>query len=323
VILRARLAAAAALAFPLAACFVPLERGREMEARIQRLEVQNVEQQRGLEAERAAVRDRVEKVDQKIREVQVKIDELNQAARRSGADLGVTLSRLQDEFARVKGELEVAQHRLAEVDKSIGNLRAETEARFSALKGQGAMDAYEARQKIAALPKPEDKAAVLALAQQLDEKGEKGVAREVYDEYMRKWPNDPRSAEAGFRAGELLFDQKRFCEALLSYGRVAESFPRSDRAPQAMLGAAESMLRLDMKDDAIAVLGQLVDRYPKADAAAKAKARLAELAPPPPPPEKKAAPEKKGAPEKKAAPEKKVPAKPQPPQKKKADPTRN
>src|SRR5690242_1222747 len=106
----AGVAAAALLIGPVTGCFVPLEKGREMEARIQRLEVQNVEQQRSLEAERQAVRDRVEKVDQKIREVQQKIDELNQAARRSGADLGVTLSRLQDEFARVKGELEVAQH---------------------------------------------------------------------------------------------------------------------------------------------------------------------------------------------------------------------
>ncbi len=285
-----RLGAAALVALPLAGCFVPMERGRQMEARIQRLEVQNVEQARGLDEQRQAVRERVEKVDQKIREVQAKIDELNQAGRRSGADLGVTLSRLQEEFAKIRGELEVAQHRLADVDKAVGGLRAETDARFTALKGQGAMDSYDARQKIAALPKPDDKAAVFALAQQQEEKGERGVAREIYEEYARKWPSDPRSAEAGFRAGELLSAQKRYREALLSYGKVAEAFPRSDRAPAAMLGAAESMVRLDMTQEAIAVLRQLVDRYPKSDAAPKARARLQELAPPPPPPEKKPAP---------------------------------
>ncbi len=294
-----RLAAAALLVAPAAGCFVPLEKGRELEARIQRLEVQNVEQQRGLEAERQAVRERVEKVDQKIREVQQKIDELNQAARRSGADLGVALSRLQDEFGRMKGDLEVAQHRLGEIDRAVGALRTDTDARFAALKGQGAMDSYEARQKIAALPKPDDKAAVFALGQAQEEKGEKGVAREIYDEFLRKWPNDPRAAEAGFRSGELLFGMNRFREALLAYGRVAEGFPRSDRAPVAMLGAAESMLRLEMKEDALSVLRQLVERYPKAAAAAKAKARLAELAPPPP--VEKKAPEKKATEKKKRA----------------------
>jgi tol-pal system protein YbgF len=263
-----------------------MEKGREMEARIQRLEVQNVESQRSLEEQRQAVRERVEKLDQKIREAQTKIDELNQAAKRSGADLGVTLSRLQDDFARVKGDLEVAQHRLGEIDKAVGALRSDTDARFSALKGQGAMDAYEARQKLAALPKQDDKAAVFALGQQQEEKGEKGVAHEIYEEYVRKWPSDPRSADAGFRSGELLFGMKRYRDALLSYGRVAENFPRSEKAPPAMLGAADAMLRLEMKDDAISVLRQLVEKYPKSEAAAKAKARLAELVPP----EKKAPP---------------------------------
>ncbi len=289
--------AAVVLAAASAGCFVPVEKGREMEARIQRLEVQNVEQQRSLEAERQAVRERVASVDQKLREVQAKIDELNQAAKRSGADLGVTLSRLQDDFSKVKGDLEVAQHRLGELDKALGAVRSDTDARFTALKGQGAMDAYEARQKIAALPKPDDRAAVFALAQQQEEKGEKGIAREIYEEYQRKWPSDPKSAEAGFRVGDLLFGMKRYRDALLSYGRVAEDFPRSDRAPAAMLGAAESMTRLEMKDDAVSVLRQLVEKYPKSEAATKAKARLAELAPPPPPPEKPA--EKPKPPEKK------------------------
>jgi len=290
---------AALLALPLAACFVPLEKGRQMEARLQHLEVQNVENERALEEQRQSYRDRMERVDLKLKEVQAKIDELNQAAKRSGADLGVTLSRLQDEFAKVKGELEVAQHRLGELDKAATALRSDTDARFTALKGQGAMDAYEARQKIAALKRPDDKASVFALAQQQEEKGDKGTAREIFEEYVRKWPSDPKAAEAGFRAGEILFAQGRFRDALLSYGRVAESFPRSDRAAPAMLGAGHSMLRLEMKDDAVSVLGQLVARYPKSDAAAKAKVMLKELAPPPPPPAKKSA-EKSKADKKKA-----------------------
>jgi TolA-binding protein len=285
-----RTAAAAALAaVALAGCFVPMERGRQMEARLQRLEVQGAEQQQQQDEQKAAVRERIEKVDQKLREVQVKIDELNQVSRRSGADLAVNLSRMQDEFAKIKGDLEVAQHHLAELDKQVGGLRSDTDARFAALKGQGAMDAYDARQRIATLQRPDDKAAFFALAQREEEKGDKGVARELWEEYVRRWPTDPRSAEAGFHAGDLLYGQKRYREALLAYGRVAESFPRSDRAPPSMLGAADSMLRLDMRDDAVGILKQLVERYPKTDAAAKAKARLAELAPPP---EKKAVPKK-------------------------------
>jgi TolA-binding protein len=288
--------AAFAAAAGLAGCWVPIERGRQMEARIQKLEVQSVDQQRTMDEQKEVVRERVAKVDQKIQEVQAKIDELNQAARRSGADLGVQLARLQDDFSRVKGDLEVARHELAALEKNLGALDSKTEGRFAALKGAGALDEYEARQKLAALPKGDDRAALLSLAQKVEKDGEKGVARELYEEYARKWPSDPKAAEARFRAAEIHFGQKRWREALLAYGKVAEDFPRSDLAADAMLGAAEAMVRLDMKDDARAVLKQLLEKYPKHKAVAKAKERIAELAPPraPPPAEKKKpAPKKK------------------------------
>jgi tol-pal system protein YbgF len=271
---------AAPLAIALLGGCVSIEKGRQMEARLQRLEVQNVEQQRKLDEQREVVRERVAKVDQKIAEVQEKIDELNRAARRSGADLGVSVQRLQDELAKSKGELEVEQHRLDQLDKAVADLRTDTDGRFAALKGAGALDTFAARQKLATLQKPDDKNAFFALAQKEDQGGDKGVARELYEEYVRKWPSDARSADAGFRAGELLFDQKRYRESLLAFGKVAENFPKSERAPEAMLGAADSMVKLDMKDEAKAVLEQLIDRYPKTDAARGAKERLAALAPP-------------------------------------------
>lgn len=274
--LRLHLAAFVAAA-GLAGCWVPIERGRLMEARIQKLEVQSIEQQRTMDEQREVLRQRVARADQKIQEVQTKIDELNQAARRSGADLGVQLARLQDEFARVKGDLEVALHKLDGMEKSLGALDAKTDGRFAALKGAGALDEFEARQKISALPKGDDKASLLALAQKAEKDGDKGVARELYEEYARKWPTDPKTAEVRFKAAELGFDQKRWREALLAYGKVAEDFPRSDLAADAMLGAADSMIMLDMRDDAKAVLQQLIAKYPKHRAAARAKERLAEL----------------------------------------------
>jgi tol-pal system protein YbgF len=263
------------------ACWVPMERGRQMEARLDRLEQDAADQQARLDEQRQTVKDRVAKVDQKIAEVQKKIDELNQAARRSGADLGVSINRLHEEASRLKGDLEVAQHRLDVLDQGVAALRTETEGKLAALRGAGALDEYEAKQKIAALQRPDDKGAFLALAQKEDQSGDKGVARVLYQEYVRKWPSDSRSAEASFRAGEILFSQRRYREAILAYGKVAEDFPRSDRAPAALVQVAESMLALDMKDDAKGILGQAMEKYPKTDAARRARTRLDELSPEP------------------------------------------
>jgi tol-pal system protein YbgF len=250
-----------------------------MEGRIQRLEEESAEADRRIEEQRALVRDRVAKLDQKLVEVQDKIDELNKAARRSGADLGVGQARLQDDFAKVKGDLEVEQHRLGQIEKALADIKVETEGRFAALKGTGALDEFEARRRTESLQRKDDPEAFFALARKEEATGDKGVARELYQQYASKWPADPKAAEASYRAGEILFAQRRYREAILAHGKVAEGFPRSDLAPSALVRIGEAMIALDMKDDATAILGQVLDRYPKSPAAPRAKKLLASLAP--------------------------------------------
>jgi tol-pal system protein YbgF len=258
-----------------------------MEGRLERLEEQSTESDRRIEEQRALVRDRVAKLDQKLVEVQEKIDELNKAARRSGADLGVGLARMQEDLTKVKGDLEVEQHRLGQIEKTLADLKVETEGRFAALKGAGALDEFEARRRAELLQRPDDRDAFLALAQKEEASGDKGVARELYQQFAKRWPTDPKAAEASYRAGEILFAQRRYREAILAHGKVAEGFPRSDLAPHALVRIGESMIALDMKDDATAILGQVLEKYPKSPAAPRAKKLLAGLAPAKKPAKKK------------------------------------
>lgn len=269
--------AAPALALLLSACWVPMQKGREMDQRIGQLEVEST---RRYEEQQRILKDRVAVADRKIAEVQQKIDELNHAARRSGADLGVSLSRLQDDVNRLRGDLEVQQHRLAQLEQGQQSADAKTERRFAALKGRGALDELEAKEKIDALQKPDDKGAFLALAQKEETQGDKGVARQLYDEYVRRWPTDPGAPEAAFRSAQLSEAQQRWREAMVSYGWIYEKAPASPRAPDALLGLGRSMLQLDeLKKDAPGVLREVTVKYPRTPAAAQAKELLQSLAP--------------------------------------------
>jgi TolA-binding protein len=286
--------AAPALLLLLSACWVPIERGRIMEARLDKLEVDAAAQDRRIDEQQRLLKDRVTAADRKLAEVQQKIDELNQAARRSGADLGVQLARLQDEFAKVRGDLEVARHDLDQVRRGVDALDQRTEKRFTALKGRGALDELEAKERIETLAKPDDKAGLLALADKEASAGNRGVARELYDEYVRRWPADPAAAEAAFRSGEVAVGQKRWREAISSFGWIYEKAPRSERVPDAMFGMALAMLEVDdLRRDAPTVLRELVEKHPRTPAAARAKQKLAEIAPPPPAEKKKPAPPRK------------------------------
>jgi tol-pal system protein YbgF len=287
---RVRARAAAIVALLLSACWVPVERGQKMEQRIGRLEGETQIATKQLDEQRAILRERVAQVDQrvaqvdaKIAEVQKKLDELNAAAHRTGADLAVSQDKLTEDLTRLRGVLEEQAHRLDAIDKAFAQLRSDTDARFAALKGAGALEEFEARKKLETLPRPSDKVAFLDLAQSQESKGDRAVARALYEEFVKKWPSDPRAADAHFRLAELWFGERRYRDAILEYGKVVQGFPRSDKAPDALLRTAESMLEIDLRDDAMAILADIPKRYPNTSAAQRARARLAELAPSAPP----------------------------------------
>ena len=247
-----------------AAGCVTASKGREMEARIQRLEGESELSAKQLEEQRAALRERIAAVDKKI-------EELNAAAHRTGADLAVNQDRLQEEAVRLRGILEEQTHRL-------DTLERDTEARFAALKGAGALAEWEAKKKAEALQRPSAPGPFFALAQEQEAKGERAVARGLYEEFVKKWPTDPRAADAHFRLGELWFGDKRYREAILEYGKVAQDFPRSDKAPDALLRTGESMLGLEDRAAAAKLFSEVVKRYPQTTAAKRARARLNEIA---------------------------------------------
>jgi TolA-binding protein len=268
--------AAPALLLAVTGCWVPMERGRQLEARVQRLEVESREQAQELDVQ---IREKIAQVDKKLREVQAKLDELNTVSRAKGADLGVAVGKLGEDLTRVKGELEAQAHNLAQLQQQVAESGKETETRLASLKGTGALDEAMARQKIGELPKPDDRAAVFALAQQVEGGGDRGVAREIYLHYVKRWPRDEKSPEATFRAGHLLALQGKWREAVVVFGKVAEDYPKSDRVPEALLQVGEGLVQLDRKEDAKVVLEQLIADHPRSDQARKAKARLAELFP--------------------------------------------
>jgi tol-pal system protein YbgF len=269
-----------ALLLGAAACWVPAEKGRQLETRLSRLEGENDLNAKQLDEQRAVVRERVAQADAKIAEVQRKIDELNATAHRSGADLSVSQDQLKEEVTRLKGALEEQLHRLEGLEKALAQNKSEVDGRFAALRGAGALEEWEAKKKVEGLKRPTEKGEFLALAQDQESKGEKAVARELYEEFVKRWPSDPRAADAHFRLGELWFGEKRWRDAVLEYGKVAQDFPRSDKAPDALLRTGESMVALDLKDDARKLFQGVVSRYPKTPAAQRAKARLNELSAP-------------------------------------------
>jgi tol-pal system protein YbgF len=270
------------LLFAGGACGVSTEQGKQMDERMRRIEVAESATAGQVDQQRTVIRERMSAVDEKLGEVQKKLDELNATAHRTGADVAAGQDRLAERVAKLQAQVDEGQRKQDELETALATVRSDLDAKPPTRKGTGTTRAKvvpDAGMMTAVTKAGGESPPVFAMAQEQERAGQKVVASELYAEFLRKWPGDPRAPDAWFRIGEIAYGEERYRDALTAYGRVAENFPGSQKAPDGLFRMAESMTALGMKDDAEPVYRAVGARYPKSAAAKKAAARIGELYP--------------------------------------------
>lgn len=266
----------------LSACFYPAERGRVIEARMDELAARSQaleERQRRSEESVAAM---LPKIDGKIAEVSRALEGLDKAARRSDADIGVQLQKTLDDLSRLRGEVETYVYRIGELEAQLKKVSEETDRRLTELRTAEAARPAEAPRAPEQVKRPADRKEFLALADRKLEERQYEVARELYIEWLKKWPKQEGVAQAHFGLGRTYEAEDRCREALYEYGQLIQQYPRSKLAPEGLLRSAECFRKLKLTDDARLALEEIVRTYPKSEEAKAARARLSELNKKPP-----------------------------------------
>ncbi len=266
-----------ALPFLLSGCFYPAARGRALETRLDQVDASQAQIQAELKRTREQLDATLPLIDEKIAQVSKALDGLDKASRRSGADIGIQLQKTVEDLAQLRGQVETYLHKIGELETALAQTNEATEKRLLALKGEEALKEAEARKKAEELKRPTDKKEFLALAQERARGGDVAVARQLYSEFLKKWPKDALVAEAHFGLGETYFAEDKCREALFEYGKLLQDYPKSDATPNAYLRSSDCFKKLKMQEESRLALEELVKGYPKSEAAKTAKTRLAEL----------------------------------------------
>ncbi|QSQ24445.1 tetratricopeptide repeat protein [Pyxidicoccus parkwayensis] len=266
-----RLVLLALLALP--GCFYPADRGRALEARVDRLSADSAQMQAELKEAREQLAATLPKIDEKVAEVTKALESLDTASRRKDADIGIQFQKTVEDLSQLRGQVETYLHKITELETAI----AEQDKKLLALQGTEAVKEAEAKKKAEELQRPTDKKEFLTLAQEKAKAGEVLVARQLYTEFLKKWAKDPLVADAHYGLGETYYAEQRCREALFEYGKVVQEYPKSAAAPDAYLRSSDCFSKLKMKDESRIALEELVKDYPKSAAAKTAKERLAEL----------------------------------------------
>ena len=128
----------------LGGCFYPADRGRLLEAKVDKLTDQNAQ----LEAELKDARENLfKKMDAKIAEVQKALDSLDRAARRSDADIGIQIQKATEDVAQLRGQVETYLFKINDLQTQLSKLSDDTQSRLTAIESTESAKAVEAKRR--------------------------------------------------------------------------------------------------------------------------------------------------------------------------------
>src|SRR2546428_1124224 len=162
------------------ACVTTAQEGEQMRADIAALRTDLKKEMDATSADR-------QKDQQRAKALQDALDQLSRAARKSGADLAVDLEKAQNDLSSVRGQIEVLQHRLDALEKTSQENQKTLEA---------ATQFMAQRQKEA--EHPTDRGPLYNLARQRVDQGQPAKARELFQDFMNRYPKDELAANAQY-----------------------------------------------------------------------------------------------------------------------------
>ena len=95
-------------------------------------------------------------------------------------------------------------------------------------------------------------------------------------EFLSKYPNEPRAPDAHLLLGDALTGQKKFEQAVFEYDIVLQKYPESDKTRTALLKKGLAQAETS-PPQAIATLNDVVKKFPGTSEATNAQAKVREL----------------------------------------------
>ena len=95
------------------------------------------------------------------------------------------------------------------------------------------------------------------------------LAQQTFEDFLRRYPNDPLMPDAEYWLGESLFQQQNYTDAAKRFLTVATKYAGGGKAPESLLRLGQSLAALNKKEAACATLSEAARKFPRASASVK------------------------------------------------------
>lgn len=204
-------------------------------------------------------------------------------------DMQSQIEALNQEVARLKGELEVASHNVDATQQRQKDLYGDTDTRLRKLEasvtqasvGQ-AMDGAETSTSVATVPanlpnKNTQEYQLLELANGLSKEAKHKDAFNAYGKFLKDYPNSALAGDALYGLGYSQFALKNYRSAIATQQKMLDLHPNSAKVSDAMFNMANSQIQLGFVQNAKKTLRDLIAKFPNSEVTPTAQKRLKAL----------------------------------------------
>ncbi|MDD2833084.1 MAG: YbgF trimerization domain-containing protein [Methylotenera sp.] len=193
------------------------------------------------------------------------------------ADMQSQLESLRQEVARLKGELEVANHNLNLTQQRQKDLYTDLDERLRKIETQSVVAPVAEVSSPADVQKNTQEYQLLELANGLSKESKHKDAFNAYDKFLKDYPTSPLASEAMYGLGYSQFALKNYKSSIATQQKLLDQHVDSAKAPDAMLNMANSQIQLGLVPGAKKTLRELIAKFPNSDVIPTAQKRLKAL----------------------------------------------
>lgn len=252
-----------------------------------------------LERQNQALQKKNESLQEKVENELVNLGRTSQKSeknlRTNYASVNVTLDNVQQEIRAVNGRIDELNYQINQktseaepISKKVDDISvsmAKIENRVVQLEQY--LNFEEGQRPTAAKPAAGGgKASVKASSSDLKmyedakaayDNGDFAKARQGFALLIKNFPKSEHADNAQFWIGESYYREKWYEKAILEYQTVLEKYPKGNKVPSAMLKQGLSFLQLGDKSNARLILKELQNSHPKSNEALIASQKLKEF----------------------------------------------
>jgi tol-pal system protein YbgF len=209
-----------------------------------------------------------------IRDLKQSNEQQDAVTRNGLADMQSQLDALKQENARLKGELEVANHKVETALQRQKDLYTDIDERLRKLESA---PVAEVAAPPAVVEKNTQEYQLLELANGLSKESKHKDAFKEYDKFLKDYPNSSLAPEAMYGLGYSQFALKNYKSSIATQQKLIDTYPDSPKVPDAMFNLANSQIQLGLVPGAKKTLRDLVAKFPNSELTPTAQKRLKAL----------------------------------------------